>query len=317
MYYAGVNGFSYSSYDDDNDDDGSGYSAKCNSGYGVGCTYTDGFAYLTYSSDSCNPANATGVSDTMQDLNSAMNNVQCTQVYDANQYSGYVYGTPLELLAYSRACMYQNFYSPEGECPDPFGVLALYQENFNAGIKRQTAADPYLQYKRLMEGRVMVVIGTLFFALAGALLLWDTKNPTASPWEKSMYKKIGKTMGGRTERQDPDPSATYDGESSYMEPTVEMTETRKEATPKATPASSEPQPDFITRTLTHLGVERSLSPQASPQKTMPAPASSPEPKETTPVSSPEPKTDGLMRAEPRPKKRGSGLFAKLRGKIRK
>lgn len=254
MYYAGVNGFSYSN----SDDDGS-YSAGCNSGYGVGCTYSNGFTYLQYSDYECNPANATAVIDSMSDINSAMNDAQCIQIYDSSDYTGYVYGTPLELLSYSRSCMYQNFFSPEGECPDPYGRLQDYQDTFNKGIKIETDADPYLHYQRLVKGKILSAIGAMLVLAAGAILMWDKKRDTKSI--RSNKKKTPKNENEEEEDYFTTPKITVTrsptAPASMWFPTsimsmlsmgdVEPTRSRSEPPPQDDASDSDSQPDGLMK----------------------------------------------------------------------
>jgi hypothetical protein len=202
LYYAGVSGFSsYSSDDDDNVYS----SAQCQGGYGVGCTASNGFTMLTYASDECNPSNVTGVKDTMYNLNSAMKTVQCTQIYSSSSYANYpyVYGTALELLAYSSACFYQNFWSPEGSCPDPFGMIQYYQQNFNAGIKRQRAQDPYVFQQALEQGKKEVWIGTLMFMIAGAFLLCNVCWPAGKLSSRRKTSEMNEHAGSYAPGEQP------------------------------------------------------------------------------------------------------------------
>eukprot|EP00339_Tiarina_fusa_P022467 CAMPEP_0117026048 /NCGR_PEP_ID=MMETSP0472-20121206/19181_1 /TAXON_ID=693140 ORGANISM="Tiarina fusus, Strain LIS" /NCGR_SAMPLE_ID=MMETSP0472 /ASSEMBLY_ACC=CAM_ASM_000603 /LENGTH=356 /DNA_ID=CAMNT_0004732933 /DNA_START=161 /DNA_END=1231 /DNA_ORIENTATION=- len=170
MYYAGQNGFSYIG-----DDDGQTYTSSCGGGYGVGCDFENGFAVHYYSSNECNPENFSGVSDKMSSFNSYMEKSQCVPIYKANNnngYNGYYSGTPLELLAYSSACFYQNFWSPDGQCPDPYGKLAEYQQNFNEGVKESKKEDSYTNYaKQHQKAERMWTIGTASFIGAGLLIV--------------------------------------------------------------------------------------------------------------------------------------------------
>jgi hypothetical protein len=183
MYYAGQNGFSYSG----NDDDGSGYSSSCGGGYGVGCDFENGFAVHSYSTNDCNPAYFSGVSDKMQSLNGYMENAQCIQIYDSSNYGGYYSGTSLELLAYSSACFYQNYWSPDGECPDPYGKLAEYQKNFSEGVQKSNEQETFTSYKEEhQKAETMWTFGSIAFA-AAAVLVFSKVGP----------KRIRKMRGNR------------------------------------------------------------------------------------------------------------------------
>jgi len=171
MNYAGVSGFS-SSYS---------YNTGCSGGYGVGCDWDNGFAVHTYSSNECDPQNYKGVKDTMSSLNSALNNnAKCVKIYDKSSYGGTPYGTPLQLLAYSHSCFYQDFFSPDGVCPDPYGKLAYYQQNFYKGIQNSKKQDPYqvarrkVQYEAQIEmGERKSMIGLGLAALATLMMFYD------------------------------------------------------------------------------------------------------------------------------------------------
>lgn len=81
IYYAGSTSTDYSQ----------SYSSECQGGSGIVCDYKSGFAYATFSSDVCDPANAQSVSDTMSYMNQAFQSAQCVQIYDAssNNYNNY------------------------------------------------------------------------------------------------------------------------------------------------------------------------------------------------------------------------------------
>ena len=81
LYYAGGSGFSSSS-------SGVSYGAECQGGYGVGCDTSGGFAVHQYSSSICDPANMTKTTNTLSSLNSAMKNVQCSQIYSKSKSYG-------------------------------------------------------------------------------------------------------------------------------------------------------------------------------------------------------------------------------------
>jgi hypothetical protein len=89
-------------------------------------------------------------------------------------YNNYYYaysGTPLALLYYSNACFIQNFWAPNGGCPDPYGRLQYYQQNFNRGVRHSLKVDPYVKYRANMEkGKKLVTTGAFLFM--GAFLLY-------------------------------------------------------------------------------------------------------------------------------------------------
>lgn len=167
-YAKNANSYSGSSY-------GSNYSAystaECQGGYGMGCDSRYGFAVHTYSSDTCDPAYYSGVKDTVDGLNNAMSEVDCVQIFDGNNWGGYdyVYGTSVELLAYSTACNYMNFISPDGECPDPYGKIDNYVRNFNTGIQKKRE-DPFEVYHEKMRLSRHHVYTGLAFLLAAAIV---------------------------------------------------------------------------------------------------------------------------------------------------
>ncbi|KAG7347278.1 hypothetical protein IV203_015983 [Nitzschia inconspicua] len=203
LYYAGATSTDYSQK----------YSSECQGGAGVACDYNVGFAYVSFSTSTCDPKYANGVSDNMGYMNSDFQSAQCVKIYDASQYSysnnnngynnnngnggnyaanyyynnGYnnaysnsynsyyqYYGTPLALLYYSNACFIQNFWAPNGGCPDPYGKLQYYQQNFNKGVRKSLKVDPYVNYRANMEkGKKFVKMGAIFFMAAALLYLFE------------------------------------------------------------------------------------------------------------------------------------------------
>ena len=203
MYRAKQSGFSDYAYADA-DDDGSygGLDAACQGGYGVGCDATYGFAIHTYSTDTCDPRYVSGVKDGLSSLNSAMKNANCVQIYDSSKNSGSTSGTALSLLKNSNSCFYQNFYSPDGNCPDPYGKIAYYRQNFAKGLKRQQREQPYEIYTGEVEkGRSMALAGGLL--LLAAVALYATESYTD--------RKYGSTIASKYQRHPKDPEHAADG----------------------------------------------------------------------------------------------------------
>ena len=191
MYKAGASGFSNYA---------NSYSSTCGGGYGVGCDYTNGFAVHTYSSDDCNPAYYSGVSDPMTDFNAAMNGAQCIQIYDAKNYNGNPYNSAVSLLMYSNACFVQNYFSPDGNCPDPYGRLAYYQSNFNKGIKN-AARNGMLPYQsRQLTANTLQQVGIAFFVLAFAAFLFG-KFGMKDPRVKKLKEGIKKKRAAKKEKK--------------------------------------------------------------------------------------------------------------------
>lgn len=189
MSYAGVSPFTYYDF--------SGYTSDCQGYYGVGCDYSNGFAMHEYSTQECNPKYFTGVSDKMQFFNQAMQNAQCVKIYDAssgrnwNGYNYTVYGTPLELLAYSQACFYQNYWSPDGECPDPYNKIQFYQQNFNRGVVKSKRSDPFEQYTvQMAESKRLAGLGTFMLVAAAIVLAIGFFVPAIKPKIVAIKKKI-------------------------------------------------------------------------------------------------------------------------------
>jgi hypothetical protein len=183
LYYAGATGTDYSQK----------YSSQCQGGAGVACDYNVGFAYVSYKSDTCDPQYAKGVSDSMGYMNTAFQSAQCVKIYGGSQssynsYGGgygnngynsynsyYTYsGTALSLLYKSNACFIQNYWAPNGGCPDPYGRLQYYQQNFNKGVRKSLKVDPYVTYRANMEkGKQMVKTGAILFMTAAILFLLE------------------------------------------------------------------------------------------------------------------------------------------------
>ena len=245
LYYAGAASTDYSQ----------SYSSECQGGSGIGCDSEVGFASVSYSTDTCDPAYANGVTDSMGYMNSAFESAQCVKIYDSatdyvssnnNYYNnrdlkeqeskkqgeqdsknksrdsdsdsdssktentdeedrnlqtnyGYGYGyngndgnnaynsnygynsnyytysgTALSILYYSNACFIQNYWDPDGGCPDPFGRLQFYQKNFNKGIRKSMKVDTYVTYRANMDsGKKKVKIGAILFMTAVVMFLTE------------------------------------------------------------------------------------------------------------------------------------------------
>jgi hypothetical protein len=210
MQSAGVSGFS--SYDSDS------FSADCQGGYGVGCDASGGFASYTYSSSLCDPQTITATTNQLSNLNKAMESVQCIKIFDTyRSYSSYSSssssssnsnddaggddgtsydGTPLALLDYSSACFYQNVFSPDGDCPDPFGKIAYYKANFYKDIQKSKAQRPVSVYKqklvyeeKIHNAQTKMGLGLGLLAIAGFVLvvekvLFDHVVPKLRPKRK-------------------------------------------------------------------------------------------------------------------------------------
>lgn len=184
MQLAGVSGFSsYSS---------SSFTADCQGGYGIGCDSSGGFATHSYSSSECDPQTVTGTKNQQSNLNKAMQSVQCVKIYDTYRSSSYSSssnddsnggsydGSPLALLDYSNACFYQNKFSPDGQCPDPYGKISTYQSNFYKDIQKAKSQRPVTVYRQKLEyeetinsGKSKGEIGLLLLAVSFLVLVLD------------------------------------------------------------------------------------------------------------------------------------------------
>jgi hypothetical protein len=214
MYYAGATGFSSSS----------SYTAECQGGYGIGCDSSGGFAMHQYSTSVCNPANRTKTTNTLSSLNTAMKNVQCTQIYSKSKSYGYSSSsysngddntddgytarskTTLSLLDNSAACFYQNVYSPDGTCPDPYGKIAYYKTTFYKEIQKAKAQRPTSIYRMQAEysteirhGQANTARGLVLVGLAIALL---TINGILVNCIFPMLTKKGKALNERKSIKD-------------------------------------------------------------------------------------------------------------------
>mmetsp|Transcript_24909 Transcript_24909/g.54653 ORF Transcript_24909/g.54653 Transcript_24909/m.54653 type:complete len:481 (+) Transcript_24909:108-1550(+) len=104
--------------------------------------------------------------------NNAYNGNYGNYGYNSNYYT--YSGTALSILYYSNACFIQNYWDPDGGCPDPFGRLQYYQENFNKGIRRSMKVDTYVTYRANMEsGKKKVKIGAFLFMTAMIMFLTE------------------------------------------------------------------------------------------------------------------------------------------------
>jgi len=256
MYYAGVSGFS-SAYSQ-------GMSADCQGGYGVGCDYSTGFAVHQYASSECDPQNATVISDNLSNLNTAMKRSTCVKIYDSSRYSGYSEGTALELLSYSHSCFYQDMFSPDGSCPDPYGKLAQYQTKFHQGIQESKKRDPYQVYyyrrvynEQIQKGKNMTYVGIAFLAIAAVVCFWN-----------EMISERIKSMGmrkGRGEKSFPgDDYGTEAVEDDATHPADNAIEMAEGGTHVAAGAATT-NDSFLGRTIEFDGDGDSKAPQETPE----------------------------------------------------
>jgi len=256
LYYAGAVSTDYSQ----------SYSSECEGGSGIVCDYNVGFAYATFSTDTCDPAYASGISDSMSYMNQAFQSAQCVQIYDGsssnygnrdlkqeneeskkeqtdenkvdnsekdrnlqdnygygyNGYNGYdgynnynsyynYAGTALSLMFYSNACFIQNYWAIDGGCPDPYGILEEYQQNFNKGVRKSMKVDTYVTYRANMQiGKGYVKIGAMLFMAAlvmfitEQLMAFRAKKAAGGVKTSSLNKKsvvaLVSTTGGKIKK---------------------------------------------------------------------------------------------------------------------
>lgn len=182
------------------------FSDQCENYQGIGCDSTYGFATHTYTSGTCNPKYFSAVSDTMSSLNQGMEGIECTEIYNSN--SGYddSYGSAVSVLKYSSACNYMNYWSPDGNCPDPYGKISKYIKNYNNGIKK-SRKNPYENYnKAVKKAKAFTIGGAIAFILAAiALKFFAGIN---SPKQRDMIKRMSEAMdrmkSPREEKDAPD-----------------------------------------------------------------------------------------------------------------
>lgn len=256
IYYAGATGSDYSQ----------SYSSECQGGAGVACDARVGFVKVSYSKNTCDPAYASGITDSMSYMNSAFKAAQCVKIYDSstdysnnynnynnnNNYNygnrdlkeeeskketqqdsknensessktdttdkeqrklennygygyGYGYGynnnngyytyagTALSILYYSNACFIQNYWDPDGGCPDPYGKLQYYQQNFNKGVRKSMKVDTYVTYRANMQtGKNYVKIGAVLFMTA--VILFVTEQLMAFRSKKARRAHTGDSL---------------------------------------------------------------------------------------------------------------------------
>lgn len=250
IYYAGATATDYSQ----------SYSSSCQGGSGVVCDYQVGFAYATFSTNTCDPYYSTSVTDSMTYMNQAFQSAQCVNIYDAssnndnnynnrdlkesankagdedskndasgknedrnlqdnygygynygyngngynNGYNSY-YGTALSLLYYSNACFIQNYWDINGGCPDPYGILQEYQQNFNKGVRKSMKVDTYVTYRANMEvGKKYIEIGAVMFMtalvmfLSEQLMAFRAKKKTRATGSSTKSKKSVVELVSRT-----------------------------------------------------------------------------------------------------------------------
>lgn len=151
----------------------------CQGGYGVGC-YSGKFAVLGYGSNTCDPNNVKGVMDDLSSLNSALQSVDCIQIYNgqSSRYGSgssyhrsqgdddWYYGGPVDILTNSSACVFD---ANSKACPDPYNKLNKFKKLYKLGPAKDFR--PY--YSALRKSRAMMAFGGIFAGLALALLVWE------------------------------------------------------------------------------------------------------------------------------------------------
>jgi hypothetical protein len=126
----------------------------------------------------CNAEQVTKIVDSMNQVNSALNSLDCVQIYNADSDENSNgdnndkdededYDGALQLLQYSEACSLRD---PSGACPDPFGKLQKYSNT----IERISRALDMTSHRRKMRRNIsllMIVMGVAFFLLAFRVFL--------------------------------------------------------------------------------------------------------------------------------------------------
>jgi hypothetical protein len=211
------------------------YSDQCENYQGIGCDSDNGFALHTYTSDECNPKYFSGVSDTLYSLNQGMESIECTEIYNANSASDDSYGSALSLLKYSSACNYMNYWSPDGNCPDPYGKIKKYIKNYNNGIQR-SHKNPYETYnKAVKKAQAFTVGGAIAFILAG--ITFSFFAGMSSPKQRNMIKMMREAMSGVGST----PKAKAQPEKAPPTPKPMP----RDSTPAPTPVAAPPAPTLV------------------------------------------------------------------------
>eukprot|EP00536_Pseudo-nitzschia_multiseries_P012321 jgi/Psemu1/290205/fgenesh1_pg.466_\ len=208
IYYAGATGSDYSQ----------SYSSQCQGGAGVACDARVGFVKVSYSKNTCDPAYASDLKEeeskkeTQQDSKNENSESSKTDTTDKEQRKlennygyGYGYGynnnngyytyagTALSILYYSNACFIQNYWDPDGGCPDPYGKLQYYQQNFNKGVRKSMKVDTYVTYRANMQtGKNYVKIGAVLFMTA--VILFVTEQLMAFRSKKARRAHTGDSL---------------------------------------------------------------------------------------------------------------------------
>lgn len=213
----------------------SSYSTTCYNGKSVACDSTNGFAVHTYSTNECNPYYFSGVADTMTDLNSGMSKVTCTEIYNAKKNKYYYsdddgtspyYGSALQLLEYSSACNYMDYMSLDGNCPDPYGIVNKYVENYSAGIK-QKHDDPYKDYNQGMKlAKQYTLSGAVLFLTACVVVVFfgTMTKPKNLVRVKAAHKQIKGRLREKRDRLKQKMKKTAPTQDNFADPDEFMDE---------------------------------------------------------------------------------------------
>lgn len=146
----------------------------------MGCSEDGDFVLATFDGDDCDGSQfLNGTEEYLDDYNKAMDDQSCTQVWNYRKYatrrladgnnddgddvveSQVIYGSPAEyILASSFACDIDLF--PE-QCPDPYGLKAMYSSNLKASARRNKPV------KLILWQQPLRMISWLFLFIAAAL----------------------------------------------------------------------------------------------------------------------------------------------------
>jgi len=101
----------------------------------TGCNSTGGFVLDQFEGNYCNTMNFNGTVDDLEEFNSAMQDVDCETIYDADTMDqrdddGY-YPPVYKILSASKACSLRMY---PGICPDEHGLLTTYTNNLEMAL---------------------------------------------------------------------------------------------------------------------------------------------------------------------------------------
>lgn len=133
--------------DDYLDDNFQFYNYKAYTSSGTGCRKGN-FVADTYQGAFCHGRNYMETTNTLDTVNEMLKGMQCTEIYNANNYNDDQNGgrrleddtdfenmDPVDILSYSKSCSLRQY---PNDCPDPHGLKSRYAQSSNLWYQVKT-----------------------------------------------------------------------------------------------------------------------------------------------------------------------------------